>query len=417
MLSKKNYGSYGSQESFTTSQNQTTKNQTSYSQGYNQGGFSTYQSNTSNFIPPSESNTSSSKISNLFRKKNDYENIDNLSNRMGSLNKNYYDKAKKHRDETGYVWKAIQDMISYLMSFVGDGNKSNGSIDSGYEQAELYLDPEKKKLFDKFKSFAIVKYNSDSQNHEALLMKFWKLCMNDVELESRVSSQWKGLGFQGKDPQTDFRSAGIYSLMNLIYFAETYPKKFKKMLERTQKEKNGYPFAIAGVNVTMLLLETLGVHKGNNFSNIQARKSFVDLLFDSKLPFRTVEDDMDVNQQNLTKKSQKEAVLLSFDDNGENFLDFNNLKENNEKMTKEASKKKRLYKKFNVTFDEIFVTTFILLDSNWWETSAHYFQFPDILKKTRKEVEALLEDKFTDLEDIRRHNKRVTSSKKRHRKQ
>jgi hypothetical protein len=34
---------------------------------------------------------------------------------------------------------------------------------------------------------------------------------------------WEKLGFQGKDPATDLRGAGLMGLKNLHYMAECYP--------------------------------------------------------------------------------------------------------------------------------------------------------------------------------------------------
>lgn len=33
--------------------------------------------------------------------------------------------------------------------------------------------------------------------------------MRDTPLEERITKQWGDLGFQGKDPQTDFRGMGM----------------------------------------------------------------------------------------------------------------------------------------------------------------------------------------------------------------
>ena len=41
--------------------------------------------------------------------------------------------------------------------------------------------------------------------------------MPSEKLTSRVSPQWKELGFQGNDPATDFRGMGIFGLMCLQY--------------------------------------------------------------------------------------------------------------------------------------------------------------------------------------------------------
>ena len=41
--------------------------------------------------------------------------------------------------------------------------------------------------------------------------------MPSEKLTSRVSPQWKELGFQGIDPATDFRGMGVFGLMCLQY--------------------------------------------------------------------------------------------------------------------------------------------------------------------------------------------------------
>lgn len=41
--------------------------------------------------------------------------------------------------------------------------------------------------------------------------------MPSEKLTSRVSEQWKDLGFQGNDPATDFRGMGLFGLSCLQY--------------------------------------------------------------------------------------------------------------------------------------------------------------------------------------------------------
>ena len=54
-------------------------------------------------------------------------------------------------------------------------------------------------------------------------MHLWKTVFPAKQLASRVSEQWKDMGFQGTDPATDFRGMGLLGLEQLIYFAERYP--------------------------------------------------------------------------------------------------------------------------------------------------------------------------------------------------
>ena len=47
--------------------------------------------------------------------------------------------------------------------------------------------------------------------HEDKLMRLWKNLRND-NLKERKTMQWVDIGFQGKDPSTDFRGAGMLGL-------------------------------------------------------------------------------------------------------------------------------------------------------------------------------------------------------------
>src|SRR4051794_17790327 len=79
---------------------------------------------------------------------------------------------------------------------------------------------------DKFKQHISVRYDSKNDEHEGQLLQLWKMSYPTTDLEARVSAQWKKLGFQGTDPMTDFRGAGIFGLNNLLYLAETYPNRY-----------------------------------------------------------------------------------------------------------------------------------------------------------------------------------------------
>lgn len=41
-----------------------------------------------------------------------------------------------------------------------------------------------------------------------------------------VCDKWKDIGFQGKDPRTDFRGGGHLSLLCLLYLVENYRADF-----------------------------------------------------------------------------------------------------------------------------------------------------------------------------------------------
>jgi hypothetical protein len=95
-------------------------------------------------------------------------------------------------------------------------------------------------------------------NQEAL-KDLWRASFPGAELRGLISEQWKEMGWQGKDPSTDFRGGGFISLENLVYFSKNFPKSFQELLRKQNGDRAiwEYPFAVAGVNITFMLIQML----------------------------------------------------------------------------------------------------------------------------------------------------------------
>ena len=61
------------------------------------------------------------------------------------------------------------------------------------------------------------------------------------------------IGFQGKDPSTDFRGTGQLGLLNLMYLAENKLDSAKEMLSLSQSKRYEFFFACAAINITFNL--------------------------------------------------------------------------------------------------------------------------------------------------------------------
>jgi len=55
---------------------------------------------------------------------------------------------------------------------------------------------------------AATKYDTTNVSHERKLLELWEALMPNEKLETRIGEQWGKIGFQGKDPATDFRGMG-----------------------------------------------------------------------------------------------------------------------------------------------------------------------------------------------------------------
>lgn len=73
----------------------------------------------------------------------------------------------------------------------------------------------------------------------------------------RVDDAWKRMGFQGRDPASDFRGMGVLGLHCLLYFAEHHTRLFRNMIDN---DAVAYPVCVGGIAVaSMLLLDHLHV--------------------------------------------------------------------------------------------------------------------------------------------------------------
>ncbi|XP_076888752.1 uncharacterized protein LOC143539289 isoform X2 [Bidens hawaiensis] len=104
-----------------------------------------------------------------------------------------------------------------------------------------------------------IAYDSSVPEHQESLRALWKAAFPEEELTGLITDQWKEMGWQGKDPSTDFRGGGFISLENLLYFARNFPKSFQDLLRKQEGDRSmwEYPFAVAGVNITFMLIQML----------------------------------------------------------------------------------------------------------------------------------------------------------------
>ncbi|KAI0523047.1 hypothetical protein KFK09_005437 [Dendrobium nobile] len=102
-------------------------------------------------------------------------------------------------------------------------------------------------------------FDPSRNDHQETLRALWNAAYPDTELIGLISEQWKQMGWQGKDPSTDFRGAGFISLENLLFFAKSFTVPFQSLLNKQGGKRAAweYPFAVAGVNITFMIKQML----------------------------------------------------------------------------------------------------------------------------------------------------------------
>jgi len=94
-------------------------------------------------------------------------------------------------------------------------------------------------------------FDKENEGHKDMLKRLWGKVFSDTEYPvNGVSEKWKEFGFQGKDPSTDFRGAGLFGLQQLMYLAENYSNEFIEM----KNSAKDYSFAISALNITVVFI-------------------------------------------------------------------------------------------------------------------------------------------------------------------
>uniref|UniRef100_A0A0E0K320 ELMO domain-containing protein n=1 Tax=Oryza punctata TaxID=4537 RepID=A0A0E0K320_ORYPU len=124
------------------------------------------------------------------------------------------------------------------------------------------LTPVQEECLQRLQNRLEVQYDSSNSDHQEALKDLWRASFPGAELRGLISEQWKEMGWQGKDPSTDFRGGGFISLENLVYFSKNFPELLRK--QNGDRAIWEYPFAVAGVNITFMLIQMLDLQSEND---------------------------------------------------------------------------------------------------------------------------------------------------------
>ncbi|XP_022775651.1 ELMO domain-containing protein A-like [Durio zibethinus] len=128
-----------------------------------------------------------------------------------------------------------------------------------YERICINLTPQQEERLKRLKHRTKVYFDASRPDHQEALRALWSATYPGKELHGLISDQWKEMGWQGRDPSTDFRGAGFISLENLLFFAKTFSTSFQRLLKKQGGKRAAweYPFAVAGVNITFMIIQML----------------------------------------------------------------------------------------------------------------------------------------------------------------
>lgn len=154
-----------------------------------------------------------------------------------------------------------------------------------YERICYNLTPLQEQRLQRLKHRMKVNFDASRRDHQEALRALWSATYPDQELHGLISEQWKTMGWQGRDPSTDFRGAGFISLENLLFFAKTFSTSFQSLLTKQGGKRATweYPFAVAGVNITFMIMQMLDLQWVKRRSFV--RSVFIQMLSEDEWTF------------------------------------------------------------------------------------------------------------------------------------
>ncbi|CAN0906571.1 ELMO domain-containing protein A [Linum grandiflorum] len=173
------------------------------------------------------------------------------------------------------------------------------------------LTPAQEECLQRLQTRIDVAYDSTISEHQEALRALWNAAFPEEELCALISEQWKEMGWQGKDPSTDF---------------SPMQQSFQDLLQKQEGERSvwEYPFAVAGVNITFMLIQMLDLEAGLARSSrvkvfkkiIAENESAFDLLY--CITFKLMDNQwltmrasyMDFNSVMKSTRRQLERELL-----------------------------------------------------------------------------------------------------------
>jgi len=227
-----------------------------------------------------------------------------------------------------------------------------------------------------FKEFSTQPFNYANTKDQDALRELWHFSFPTKDF-ALISSKWKRLGFQNSDPTKDLRGVGSFGVYNLIYLAKRYPTLFKSL------RKTGFPFAIAGLNITMMLFSLIGFGMPNlRASSPDIRRAVTMLLF-TPSNFEAYWNRL--HQDSVKPTEQSFGVRKCKYICGDSVFDA--------EVEPHA-------------FEELYVYAFTSLAKTWNQVGAGYMDFPRVLTATKGVIETAA-FYFFSIQDIITENQKA----------
>lgn len=237
----------------------------------------------------------------------------------------------------GNAWKWVKDAFWALCEFF---KRVSRKLLGGFNPLDIPEEVLLERM--RLKDLSLERFDPESQEHIDMMQKLWDITFPGLRFEGLVNTKWEEMGWQGKDPSTDFRGGGLLSVQNLIYLSDRYPEHYHCLLHKIRgprMAKHEYPFAVAGVNLTYMLLELLEIPRAPECPKSVSGRKYI---------------------QSFQCGDQE-------------------------------------------SFWKLYCYSFVLLDKEWIDMKADYMDFPRVMERVRLHVTELVQNgSATDMEHVLR---------------
>ena len=103
--------------------------------------------------------------------------------------------------------------------------------------------------------FSKLKYEEKNYLHISLVLTVWK-ALYDITA-TNASTIWQQIGFNSSDPNENLKNSGLYGLVNMLYFAQSYSEDMRKIYGLSLIPSCNFNFGNTSVLISKILLVTL----------------------------------------------------------------------------------------------------------------------------------------------------------------
>jgi hypothetical protein len=121
---------------------------------------------------------------------------------------------------------------------------------------------------------AKIKMDHSNEVHGAIAATVLKMLLASPEddVVEGTGEHWMMVGFQGSDPATDLRAAGMLALLQLLWFTENFGVEARDTLALSNDKTHGFPFATVSINLTAIGLQVIRSVRTNRLLRRQCQE-------------------------------------------------------------------------------------------------------------------------------------------------